>query len=143
VAKATGLDKAQAVAIVEGFLEEFERWFDLPNGPVLSDIEKVLSKNVKMRSNGELLIRSSEDYLKRVNLLRQRYAGVRISHVLGDTPVWNHSAVVQYTVTFTGHNGKETELYFMGVVTVEDGKIRDWMQVTHQKGIRWDTAEEQ
>jgi hypothetical protein len=135
------IDKGQITTVVEAFLEEFERWFAMPNGPTVADVEKCLAKDLKARSNGELILKNSSQYVDRVNLLRSRYSAVRISHLLGDVHVWNHSGVVQYIVNFTGKDGKPTELYFMVIVTLEDGKIVQWEQVTHERGLRrWDQA---
>jgi len=137
--RAVALDRAQAIATLEGFLKDFERWFAQPGGPAPVELQRWLTPGFHLWSNGELIIHSTDEYVERIANLHRRYESCQVEPIMGETVVCNHTAVVQYRVHLTAKDRKTTDLHLMAIAHFEEDKIAQWTQVVHQKGLpHWD-----
>jgi len=131
--------KSETLNLVNSFFGTFEKICNGDKEPTTRDLERTLSRNFNMNSNGQYLCRSLNDYLKRIANLRSKYSHFDITGPLEAPIVADNQVTVHYELDLKGRDGKDRQVYIMAIGTIYDGKIASWIQVTHEKGFQyWD-----
>lgn len=139
-AKTEGLQKRQTLTLLNDFLHQFQNLCNQPETPIAADLAKFLAANFKLFSNGEVLCKDLESYLERITTLRSKYAHFDIVGPLQE-PLFceDNKILVQYELDLRTRDAKQERVYIMAVATLEDGKVTQWEQTTHEKGQKhWD-----
>lgn len=136
------IDKAQALALIDNFFEQFQNSCNRPEAPKTTDFEKVLSKNFRIFSNGKPMAKGLEDYVVRVASIKKRYPHVDITGPLEEPLLAGNKATILYDLEIKKPSGEKAHIYMMAMVTFEDNKIAEWVQVNHERNDkdqnRWD-----
>lgn len=135
------MDKTKTLGVIFDFFKQFQKWCS-PSAatPSLSELEKYISKNLQMSSNGQSVTRSSANYLDRLLKFQKKYSSFQISEPLEEPIIYDNRAAIYYRLDLTTKTGQHKQVYIMGLVTIEDDKISRWIQVTNEKGLgTWDT----
>lgn len=137
---AKNLDKTKAVNVVYEFFKQFSIWCgSSPLTPTTHELEKYLSKDLQMVNNGQLVVKSAADYLERLKKFQKKYSYFQISDPLTEPVVSGHQVVLYYHVDVTTHKEEHKQIYLMGLFTIEDDKISQWIEVSSEKnGGNWD-----
>lgn len=136
-----GLDKRKILSIIYDFFNQFKTWCGRsPVTPSMEELEKYLSRNLQMFNNGQLVVKSSANYLDRLKKFQKKYSNFQISEPIEEPTVYDNQAVLYYKLDLTTHDGQHKQVYIMGQLTIEDNKISRWIEVTNEKGAEnWDT----
>jgi hypothetical protein len=138
--KVAGISKNQILALLNDFLQQFQNWCNLPNEPTAADLEKVLSRNFQISSNGEIRSKNLTDYLNRLNKLRKKYSHFEITGPLEEPLIFEDKVFLHYEVELQERSGQKKQIYIMALGTLENNKFSKWMQVSHEKSAtEWDT----
>jgi hypothetical protein len=131
--------KNEVLNLVNSFFSIFEKICNAEKSPTSSDLEKILARNFNLNSNGLTLCKSLSDYLKRITNLRSKYSHFDITGPMEAPIVADNQVALHYEIDLKGRDGKARQVYIMATATIQDGKIANWIQVTHEKGFkRWD-----
>jgi hypothetical protein len=137
--KTLAMNKNQMLAFVNSFLAYLQNLCNQDNNPTVHDLEKHFSKNFQLSSNGKILTRSINDYPARLNHLRQKYSHFDIVGPLEEPLIADNAFTVHYELDLQGRDRQSHQVYIMATATIEDNKIAQWIQVTHEKGTGlWD-----
>lgn len=135
--KTSNLTKNQAQAIVGSLFKNFQAWITQPQDPTISEIEKIFSRDFQLTSNGLLASKDLADHVKRLAKLRKKYSRIEVKESSEEPLVSDHKFAVYYTLHLTSHTRQESLIDIMAIATVEDNKIKRWIQVAHEKGKDW------
>lgn len=131
----TELNKNQVVNKINSFIEAFQTWCNNPEGPTTQNLEKFLTPNFQLFSDGELKYRDLKEYLQRLNGFREKYSQVEINGPFDEPLVIDNQAVITYEMVRFSEEEGEVHLYTMAIVTLQGEKISKWVQVTHYKDM--------
>lgn len=133
-------DKTKILNVVYDFFKQFQVWCGpSAHTPSVNELEKYLSKNLQMFNNGQLVARSSANYLDRLQKFQKKYPKFQISKPIEEPLICDNQGVIYYQIDLTAQNGQHKQVYVMGLFTIEDDKISRWVEVTHEKGAgNWD-----
>ena len=138
--KSTTVDKTQAISLVDNFLEQFQAVCNQPSPAKASDLDKWLSQNLQVTSNGNVVDRSLQDYINRIGKMKSKYSRIEIQDRLEEPIVSDNKVVVNYDAVLTGKNNQAVTVNIMAIATVDNNKISRWTQVANQKGTgNWDS----
>lgn len=133
MAKNAVAEKSQNTEIVENFLKAFCAWMDKSKAaPKESDLDKYLSKNFQIKRNEHFQAKSLNDYLARINKLRETYSSCLIPDPSNLISTDNKIAV-RFEATFAETEGTKTTYLISAFATVENGKIAFWEEISHEK----------
>ena len=135
----TSTNRSQSLNLINNFLAGFQNLCNQKNTPTLQDVEKYFSKSFQLNSNGVVLCRSSQDYLKRLNHLREKYSHFDLIGPLEEPIVSDNHFSVHYELGLQGRDGKRRQVMLFANGIIEDNKVANWIQVTHEKSAnQWD-----
>lgn len=133
------LDKEVALEITQDFLEKFEFCCNQSKTPVISDLEKYLSRDFHLLSNGKTVSKSLIEYLTRIEKLQQKYSHLEITDLTVDTLSSGYRIVVRYTLRLTPREGNKRKVEIMAIATLKDHRFTLWDQVANEQGAEhWD-----
>jgi hypothetical protein len=134
------LEKTKNVALVYEFFKQFSIWCgSSPVTPTPHELEKYLTKDVQMTTNGQLVVKSAADYLERIKKLQKKYSFFQISEPIIEPITSGHHATIYYKIDLTTHKGEHKQVFIMGSFAIEEDKIKRWVQVTAEKDAgNWD-----
>lgn len=134
------LDKTKTLHVVDEFFKQFDIWCCRdPITPSVSELEKYLSKNIQIFNNGQLIVKSSTNYLDRIKKFQKKYSNFQISEPLEEPLIRDNQGVIYYRLDLTTQKGEHKQVYIMAHFTIENDKISRWVEVTHEKGLNtWD-----
>lgn len=130
--KTEALDKQKVLHVLNKFLEQFENCCKQKNAPNAASFENILSHDFQNSSNGKLIGRSIQDFLKRIQDVQKKYSHVEFSH-LKECLISGTKGVIQYDMTLTSQNGEKRLLNIMAIATFDGELITHWSQVSHEK----------
>jgi hypothetical protein len=139
--KTAGISRNQMLSLVNSFLAHFQNLCNQKQAPTLADVEKYFAKTFQLNSNGKILARSSSDYLNRLNYLRQKYSQFEIIGPLEEPLIAdNNHFTVHYELDLQGKDGKKRQVLLLANGIIEDNKVANWIQITHETGMaaHWD-----
>ncbi|MEX1012393.1 MAG: hypothetical protein WDZ27_01730 [Waddliaceae bacterium] len=132
---------ANELKVVYDFFKKFPSWCGpSPETPTVEELEKFFSKEVQMFNNGKLIVQGGSHYLERLKNFQKMYSSFKISDPLEEPLIHENRASIYYTLDLTTHNGEHKQIYIMALFTIENHKIRRWVEVTHEKNSqKWDS----
>jgi hypothetical protein len=137
--KSVAFSKEEMLDLVNNFFGIFERICNQDKAPSPSDLDRLLTRNFTMNSNGQTQCRSLTDYLKRLVNLRSKYTHFDIAGPLEAPIISDNQIALHYEMDLKGRDGEDRQVYIMATATLQDGKISNWIQVTHEKNFhKWD-----
>jgi len=138
--KTAPVTKEEALAVVYDFFKHFQTWISTAKAPSQTELERYLSPQFKITSNGNLIGRNAADYLSRAKKLLEKYSRFEISKPLEEPIHSGNEIALYYRVDLTPKNGgAPKQVYIFALGTIEDHHIARWTQVTHQQGTGdWD-----
>jgi hypothetical protein len=134
------IDKREAITKLTSFFQIFQAACN-QQGPInASTLEPYLSKNFQLTSNDRIAARSLSDYLNRLARFQKKFSHVEVAGPAAEPLISGNKIAIQYTMDLTYRDGKKSEVLVMALGTIEDNKIANWTQVTHEKGSspQWD-----
>ncbi|MDP1879696.1 MAG: hypothetical protein Q8K60_01990 [Parachlamydiaceae bacterium] len=132
--KTAAHNKTQVLNLINNFIGEFQNWCNQRNAPEFADFEKYLTKQFQISSNGNVIGKDLHDYTLRVKKFREEYSHFEIT-MLEEPLICENKVVLTYEVDLRlNPNQDKREVYVMAIVNLEDNKISNWKQVTHDKG---------
>lgn len=139
--KSPALDKTRARQILHGFLELFQTLCNTSDTLKTSELDKYLTHNTRLSSNGKIVCHNVTEYLSRIEKYRKKYSHIEIKSLMNEPLIAEHNAIINYVARMTGRAGQEVELNIMAIAKINDeGKISNWIQVVHEKGTsHWDS----
>lgn len=125
------VEKTHNVAVVEKFLEAFQKWCSPDCAFTLVHMEPYLATHFHLKNNGVTYAKSAADYATAcVEKYRSNYTHCKISIKHDSILTFENKVVLQFEAIFTGSQGKKRATYKMAVATLENDKIVDWQEVT-------------
>lgn len=134
------IEENKILNVIYDFFKQFQSWCGpSPVTPSASELEKYFSKNLQMFNNGHLVVKSAASYLDRLKKFQQKYSDFKISEPLEKPLICDNRAAIYYRLDLTTHKKQTQQIYIMGLFTIEDGKIKHWVEVTNEKDAgNWD-----
>jgi hypothetical protein len=133
VATAThALEKQKASQVLKHFLDQFKNCCNQKQPPNAANFEKILSHNFQNSSNGKLIGKNIQDFLKRIQDVQKKYSHIEFSH-LQDCLIAGNKAIIQYDMNLNLQNGEKRLLNIMAIATIDGDLITHWSQVSHEK----------
>jgi hypothetical protein len=130
--KTQALDKQKALQMLNNFLNQFKNCCKQKQPPNAANFENILSHDFQNSSNGKLIGKNIQDFLKRIQEVQKKYPHVEFSH-LQDCLISGNKATIQYDMTLTSQNGEKRLLNTMAIATIDGDLITHWSQVSHDK----------
>lgn len=132
--KSTILDKNETIALLKGFLDEFQNCINQSKKPTPAEFEKYLARTFQIASNGKEIAHNLSEYTSRIENFQKRYSHCEIHLIRDDTLCADHHFACHYRVDLTPRSGHKIQLHMMAIATVENDRITQWKQVAHEKG---------
>ena len=140
MAKTATLNRNHMLTFVNNFLANFQNLCNQKNNPTLQEVEKFFTKSFQLNSNGVVLVRSSKEYLDRLHHLRDKYSYFDIVGPLEEPLISDNHFCVHYELDLQAKDGKKRQVFLIATGIIEDNKMANWIQVTHEKSSnQWDT----
>jgi len=130
--KTQALDKQKALQMVNNFLNHFKNCCKQKQPPNAANFENILSHDFQNSSNGKLIGKNIQDFLKRIQEVQKKYSHVEFSQ-LQDCLISGNKGTIQYDMTLTSQNGEKRLLNIMAIATIDGDLITHWSQVSHEK----------
>jgi hypothetical protein len=130
--KTQSLDKQKALHLLNDFLDQFKNSSNQKQPAHAANFEKILSHDFQNSSNGKLIGKNIQDFLKRIQEVQKKYSHVEFSR-LQDVLISDNKAIVQYDMNLTSQNGEKRLLNIMAIATIDGDLITHWSQVSHDK----------
>lgn len=130
--KSYALDKQKVIQNLKIFLDQFKISCQQKQPPKASDYENILSHDFHNLSNGRLVGKTMQDFLKRIQEMQKRYSNVEFTHI-HDCLISGDKVILQYDMDLTSLNGQKRLLNIMAIVTFDGDLITHWSQVSHDK----------
>lgn len=132
--KTKSLEKTNVKSIVYDFFKQFPTWVGRSAvTPTVEQLDKYLSKNLQMHNNGQIVAKSSANYLDRLKKFQKKYSNFQISEPLEEPLIVGNQASIYYRLDLTTSTGQHKQVYIMGLFTIHDDKISKWIEVTNEK----------
>ena len=131
--KTLALDKHKALRVLKSFLDQFLISCKQKQPPKAADFENILSHDFQNSSNGKLIGKNIQDFLKRIQEVQKKYSHLDFDFTthLKDCLISGNKAVVQYDMNLTLQNGDKRLLNIMAIATIDGDLITHWSQVSH------------
>ncbi len=130
--KTQALDKQKALQVLNNFLDQFKNSCKQKQPPNAAYFEHILSHDFQNSSNGKLIGKNIQDFLKRIQEVQKRYSHVEFSR-LQDCLISGNKGTIQYDMTLTSQSGEKRLLNIMAIATIDGDLITHWSQVSHDK----------
>jgi hypothetical protein len=130
--KTQALDKQKALQVLNNFLDQFKNSCKQKQPPNTANFEHILSHDFQNSSNGKLIGKNIQDFLKRIQEVQKRYSHVEFSR-LQDCLISGNKGTIQYDMTLTSQSGEKRLLNIMAIATIDGDLITHWSQVSHDK----------
>jgi hypothetical protein len=130
--KTQALDKQQALKALNHFLDQFKICCKQKQPPNAANFENILSRDFQNSSNGKLIGKNIQDFLRRVQDVQKKYSNVEFSH-LQECLISGNKGIVQYDMNLILQNGEKRLLNIMAIATFDGDLITHWSQVSHEK----------
>lgn len=128
--KTQPLDKQKALQVLHKFLDQFENCCKQKQPPTAANFQNILSPNLQNSSNGKLIGKNIQDFVKRIQEVQKKYSDIKFSH-LQDCLISDNKSIIHYDITLTLQNGTKRHLNIMAIVTIDGDLITSWSQVSH------------
>ena len=133
------LDKKEAIAMAEGFLELLGSYGNQSVKPSASELGQYLASTFQMHSNGNTVCRNLNDYMIRMEKAQKVFSNFSFSALLEEPVICENRCAIRYDVNFTKTGGGKGQLQTLAILTIDNGKISKVTQVVHEKGTGvWD-----
>ena len=96
--KTQALEKQKALQVLNHFLDQFKNCCKQKQSPNAANFENILSHDFQNSSNGKLIGKNIQDFLKRIQEVQKKYSHVEFSH-LHDCLISGNKATIQYDMT--------------------------------------------
>lgn len=135
------MEKTNAIEVIYQFFRQFPKWCGKSAvTPSVNELQQYLAKNFQLHNNGELKVKSAENYLERLKKFQKKYVNFNISKPLIEPLIQNNRATIYYKLDLTTFDGHHQEVYIMATFTIENNQIAQWFEVSSEKAAgRWDT----
>jgi hypothetical protein len=130
--KTQALDKHKALKVLNNFLDQFKNCCKQKQPPNAANFENILSHDFQNSSNGKLIGKNIQDFLKRIQDVQKKYSHVEFSHIQ-DCLISDNKSTIQYDMTLTSQNGEKRQINIMAIATIDGDLITHWSQVSHDK----------
>lgn len=130
--KTQSLDKQKTLQVLNNFLNQFKNCSKQKQAPTAENFETILSHDFQNSTNGKLIGKNIQDFLKRIQEVQKKYSYVEFSN-LHDCLISGNKATIHYDMTLTSQNGEKRLLNIMAIATIDDDLITHWSQVSHDK----------
>jgi hypothetical protein len=130
--KTQALDKQKALHVINNFFEQFKNCCKQKQPSNAANFEDVLSHDFQNSSNGKLIGKNLQDFVKRIQDVQKKYSQAEFSH-LHDCLISGNKATIQYDITLSAQNGEKRQLNIMATATIDGDLITHWSQVSHDK----------
>ena len=130
--KTQALEKQKALQVIHNFFDKFKNCCKQKQPPNVANFEHILSHDFQNSSNGKLIGKNIQDFLKRIQEVQKKYSHIELSH-LQDCLISGNKAIIQYDMTLNLQNGEKRLLNIMAIATIDDDLITHWSQVSHDK----------
>lgn len=130
--KTQALDKQRALHVLNIFLDRFKHCCKQKQPPTAADFENILSHDFQNSSNGKLIGKNINDFLKRIQDVQKKYSQVEFfppQEVL----ISGNKVVIQYDMNLTAPNSEKLLFNIMAIATIDGDLITHWSQVSHIK----------
>jgi hypothetical protein len=136
IPKMSRLDKNTAFPLLNGYFDLFERFFKIGSGPHSAELEKYLSSELHMRSNGKILCRNLKEYIIYMDDVKKKYETIKLSEFLEEPVLGGNKIVIRYDMEGTIRGKPKREWNVMAIVTIdEDSKILQWSEVVNESKV--------
>jgi hypothetical protein len=136
----TASNRSQTLNLINNLLASLQNLCNQKNNPTIQELEKFFAKSFQLNSNGIVQCRSSQDYLKRLYHLREKYSHFDIVGPLEEPLICDNQFCVHYELGLQGKDGKKRQVLLFATGIFEDNKIANWIQITHEKSAnQWDS----
>lgn len=138
--KTETLSKERATQLIYDFFKQFQTWLTSGKAATQVEVDRFLSSNFRITSNGHVVGRSSADYLARIRKFQEKYSGYAVSKPLEEPIVSGNEIAIHYRVDLTPRKGGPAkQIFILALGTIEDNRITRWTQVAHEQGTGdWD-----
>lgn len=130
--KTQTLDKQKALKVINNFLDQFKNCCKQKHSPNIANFENILSQDFQNSSNGRLIGKNIQDFLKRIQEVQKKYPQVEFSP-LQDCLISGNKGIIQCNMILTSQNGEKRLLNIMAIATIDGDLITHWSQVSHDK----------
>lgn len=139
MAMKTALNKAETNTLINNFFKQFQVCLNQPGTNISHSLEKLLSSDFQLTTNGHHVCKNFSDYLHKLEKLHKKISHLSIQGPIEDPILGDNQIALQYEVHFTPHSGAKKIMFVMAQATIEDHKIARWSQVSHEKGMAHST----
>lgn len=130
--KTQPLDKQKALQVLNHFLDQFKNSCKQKQAPNAAVFENILSHEFQNSSNGKLIGKNIQDFLRRIQEVQKKYSSVEFSSP-HECLISGNKGIIQYDMTLTLQNGEKRLLNIMAIATIDGDLITNWSQVSHEK----------
>jgi hypothetical protein len=130
--KTQTLDKQKTLQVLNNFLDQFKNCCKQKQPPNAVNFENILSHDFQNSSNGKLVGKNIQDFLKRIQEVQKKYSQVEITR-LQDCLISDNKGIIQYDINLTSQSGEKRLLNIMAIATIDGDLITHWSQVSHYK----------
>lgn len=128
--KTQGIEKQKALQAINHFFDQYKNSCNQKNAPTAANYQNILSHNFQNTSNGKLIGRNIQDFLKRIETVKSEYSHVEFSKV-NDCLCCDNKATIHYDMSLTTKGGVKRKLNIMAIATFDGDEITEWTQVSH------------
>lgn len=134
------LSRERALNILYDFYHHLQGWISSGKPPVQAEVEKYLSPNFRITSNGSLIGKTAADYLARVKKFQEKYSRFEFSKPLEEPILNGNEMAIYYRLDLTPRKGgAPRQIFILATATFDENHITRWTQVTHERGSNeWD-----
>jgi hypothetical protein len=130
----TGSKHNQVKKIINDYIQVLIE-FGKRNAPLaMETLERVVTTDLKIISNGNQIISSSAEFLERWKNIKQKFPVVTISNLSENPVIEENRAAIWYQFERTGPHDQKMQAQIICIITIEKGKIDHVLQVIHEKG---------
>ena len=130
--KTQALEKQKALQVLNNFLDQFKNCCKQKQPPNVANFEHILSNDFQNSSNGKVIGKNIQDFLKRIQEVQKKYSNIEFSR-LQDCLISGNKAIIQYDMILNLQNGEKRPLNIMAIATINGDLITHWSQVSHDK----------
>lgn len=129
--KQASLSRAQAIGLVESFIEEFQHWIKGSHPPEQEDLIQFVTSTFQLIENGRTQAKNVNEYLASVHDIRKKYSAYK-THLLSEPIVSDNQIVIYFEVELTLKKGGKESVQVMARCELEGNRINRWIQVSHE-----------
>lgn len=130
--KIQAIDKQQALRLINNFINDFKTCCNQRQSLTPAHFETILSHDFQNTSNGKLIGKNTQDFLRRIQEVQKKYSHIEFTP-LQDCLISGNKAIIQYDLNLTLHGGDKRRLCVMAIATIDGDLITQWTQLSHDK----------